>query len=65
MDNNELKGRIIALEALLTELAIRLPKEVGEAATQAAMPALQRQPAEIRQYTTDLVSQIRRRLPPV
>lgn len=63
MDNNELTGRVTALEILLAEVVAKLPRETVEAVLKGAMPALQRQPAELSAYTTQLAAQIQRRLP--
>jgi len=64
MDNNEIAGRLLAVETLLAAIITKLPRATGEAILKTALPALQRQPSSIAAHSTKLAAEIQRRLPP-
>lgn len=61
--DDETKGRLIALETLVTELVTRLPHQDAARLLNAVEPGLLRQPGPLRNHTAGLVMAIRRRIP--
>lgn len=62
MDQKELNGRLLAVEALITELLLKMPPEAARAALNSALPGLQRVDATTTTHSTVLVQAISRRI---
>ncbi|WP_157062621.1 hypothetical protein [Pseudoxanthomonas dokdonensis] len=56
--DNETKGRLLALEALVKELVIALPFDQATGILGNVLPPLQRQPQELGGHATELIRQI-------
>lgn len=62
MDLKELHGRLLAVEALLTELILNMPAETSRAVISASLPGLQRIDVHTATHTTVLPQAISRRI---
>ncbi|MEG0181995.1 MAG: hypothetical protein RR704_00865 [Stenotrophomonas sp.] len=61
--DSETKGRLLGLEALVSELICLLPADQARAAIARAQPALLRQPQDIAPHSMKLVNETYRRIP--
>lgn len=59
MNSEELEAKVIALEALVSELLLKMPAEEARHVTSSAMPALQR---SANPFATKLLAEINRRI---
>lgn len=62
MDLNQINGRLMAVEALVTEMMAKLPPETAAEIIKLAMPRLQRVDTKTAAGTTTLVRSISQRI---
>lgn len=62
METKELNGRLLAVEALITEILLKLPPETARAAVSSALPGLQRADSGTTTHSTVLAQAIFRRI---
>lgn len=61
--DSEVKGRLLALEALVGELIVLAPPEAARQAILRVQPGLLRQPPDVAPHAMQLVNQTMRRIP--